>query len=73
VVVPITDWKNPYAARPWMVKLEPSIGNGLAKASAVDTFQIRSVSETRLIRKLGQLSESEMSLISQVLAIVLSI
>jgi mRNA interferase MazF len=73
VIVPLTDWKDSFAPRPWMVKLEPSTENNLAKISAVDTFQIRSVSETRLVRKLGLASESSMLLISQALAIVLSI
>jgi mRNA interferase MazF len=73
VIVPVTDWKDNFAARTWMVRLEPSTENNLAKISAVDTFQIRSVSENRLLRKLGVLSESEMLLISQALAIVLSI
>lgn len=56
-----------------MLKLEPLTENGLGKISAVDTFQIRSVSETRLIRQLGQISELEIQLVSQALAIVLSI
>jgi len=56
-----------------MVRLEPSTENNLAKISAVDTFQIRSVSESRLIRKIGELSESSILLISQALAIVLSL
>lgn len=73
VIVPITDWKDRYAVRLWMVRLEPSIESGLTKVSAVDTFQIRSVSETRLVRKLGQLSDLEMQLVSQALAIVLSL
>lgn len=73
VIVPVTDWKERYSIRPWMVKLEPSTENSLAKVSGVDTFQIRSVSETRLIRKLGQLSESEMQMISEALAVVLSL
>lgn len=73
VIVPVTDWKERYSIRPWMVKLEPSTENSLAKVSGVDTFQIRSVSETRLIRKLGQLSESEIQMISQALAVVLSL
>ncbi|MFN7658650.1 MAG: type II toxin-antitoxin system PemK/MazF family toxin, partial [Dolichospermum sp.] len=59
--------------RPWMVKLEPSVENNLAKVYGVDTFQIRSVSEIRLMRKLGQLSESEMQMISEALAVVLSL
>jgi mRNA interferase MazF len=73
VIVPLTDWKDSFAVRPWMVKLEPSTENNLAKISAVDTFQIRSVSESRLLRKLGDASESSMLLISQALGIVLSI
>jgi mRNA interferase MazF len=73
VIVPVTDWKERYAVRPWMVRLEPSIENGLVKVSGVDTFQIRSLSETRLVRKLGQLSDSEMQLVSQALAVVLNI
>ncbi|WP_407887001.1 type II toxin-antitoxin system PemK/MazF family toxin [Scytonema sp. NUACC26] len=73
VIVPVTDWKDSFGARPWMVRLEPSTENNLTKTSAVDTFQIRSVSENRLVRKLGEVSESEMLLITQGLAIVLSI
>lgn len=57
VIVPITDWKGRYAARSWMVSLDITSKNGLTKLSAVDTFQIRSVSETRLIRKLGHLPD----------------
>lgn len=73
VIVPVTDWKDSFVTRLWMVKLEPSAKNSLAKISGVDTFQIRSVSENRLLRKIGNVSESEMLLISQALAIVLSI
>jgi len=39
VIVPITDWKERYATRPWMVHLQPTIDNGLSKPSGVDTFQ----------------------------------
>ena len=73
VIVPVTDWKERYYIRPWMVKLEPSVENNLAKVSGVDTFKMRSVSEIRLMRKLGQLSESEMQMISEALAVVLSL
>ncbi|NJL35705.1 MAG: type II toxin-antitoxin system PemK/MazF family toxin [Leptolyngbyaceae cyanobacterium RM2_2_4] len=73
IIVPITDWKERYATRPWMVKLEPSSENGLSKSSAVDTFQIRSVSETRLIRLLGKLTNTEIAAISEALATVLSL
>ncbi len=73
VIVPITDWKERFAIRPWMVKVEPTSENSLVKVPAVDTFQIRSASETRLIKQLGKLSDTLMQLVSQALAIVLSI
>ena len=73
VIVPITDWKGRYAARSWMVSLDITSKNGLTKLSAVGTFQIRSVSETRLIRKLGHLPDSDIPLVSQALATVLSL
>ncbi len=70
VIVPITDWKERYTIRPWMVRLEPDSTNGLTKNSAVDTFQVRSVSETRLTRQLGTLSDADMGMVSEALAIV---
>jgi len=65
IIVPITDWKPPYANFPWMVYLEPDQQNGLSKKSGADTFQVRSVDQARLTRKLGQLPEP---LIEQILA-----
>ncbi len=73
VIVPITDWKERYTIRPWMVRLEPDSTNGLTKSSAVDTFQVRSVSETRLTRQLGTLSDADMGMVSEALAIVFSL
>jgi mRNA interferase MazF len=54
-----------------MVRLEPSVENGLTKPSAVDTFQVRSISQQRLVRQLGILSDEQMQNISKALAIVL--
>jgi len=73
VIVPITDWKEIFATRPWMVCLQPSISNGLSKISGADTFQVRSVSESRLVKSLGRLDDDTMQLISAALAIVLAI
>jgi mRNA interferase MazF len=53
VIVPITEWKERYTERDWIVRLEPSGANGLSKLSAADTFQVRSVSQERLIRQLA--------------------
>ncbi|WP_293342749.1 type II toxin-antitoxin system PemK/MazF family toxin [Microcoleus sp. CAWBG58] len=73
VIVPITDWKERYTERNWMVRLEPSSENGLAKVSAADTFQVRSVSQQRFVRQLGVLSETIMEEIADALTIVLDL
>ncbi len=51
IVVPVTDWKERYSIVPWMMRLTPSATNGLGKESAADCFQIRCVSQERLINK----------------------
>jgi mRNA interferase MazF len=56
VIVPFTEWKERYAQAPWMVKIDPEEQNGLSKSSAADAIQIRSVSQQRLVQKLGYLS-----------------
>lgn len=73
VIVQITDWKERFAIRPWMICIQPSPENGLSKISDADTFQVRSVSETRLTKKLGQVENDTMQQISEALAIVLAI
>ena len=57
VIVPITDWKDRYDIAPWMIKIEPNSRNGLTKDSSADCFQVRSVSQDRFIKKLGNISE----------------
>jgi mRNA interferase MazF len=47
-IAPITECKEHYSNYPWMVKVIPSEQNGLIKVSALDCFQIRSVSVERL-------------------------
>jgi mRNA interferase MazF len=73
IIAPITDWKPNYAQVPWMVHVQPNSQNGLTKPSAVDTFQVRSVSETRFIRRMGVLNAGTMQSIESALAEVLEI
>lgn len=58
VVVPITEWKEHYARAIWMVKIEADNLNKLTEASAVDTFQIRSISTSRFMKKIGSVSSA---------------
>jgi mRNA interferase MazF len=53
IVAPLTDFKNHYKKVPWMVTTKPTKENGLLKISAIDLFQVRSVSQKRLVKKLG--------------------
>jgi len=72
VIVPITDWKDRYDMAPWMVRLEPTAGNGLNKISAADAFQVRSVAQKRISRRLGKLTGNSMQEITTALSAVLS-
>jgi len=65
VIVPFTEWKDRYAQAPWMVKIDPDEQNHLTKASAADALQIRSVSQQRLVKKLGALSSMQIANIVQ--------
>lgn len=57
IIVPVTDWKDHYSIAPWMVKLSPTNENNLTKASAADCFQVRSLSQERLIKKIGTIDD----------------
>ena len=70
VVVPLTDWKSHYEQAAWMVKIGPNAENGLAKDSAADTFQIRSVSTARFIRKIGEITREEIEKIVNAIGLV---
>ena len=63
IIAPLTDWKENYGIYPWMVKITPTTQNGLAKVSAVDCFQIRSLSVERFAARLGSV---EPEIIAQV-------
>ena len=60
IVAPVTGWKAHFSDAAWLVRVEPDPANGLEKASAVDTFQMRSVSESRFVGQLGRLSGDDM-------------
>lgn len=56
VIVPITEWKKNFYGAVWIVKIDPNGYNNLIKASAIDCFQIRSISTRRFLRKIGSVS-----------------
>ncbi|MDZ7696010.1 MAG: type II toxin-antitoxin system PemK/MazF family toxin [Deltaproteobacteria bacterium] len=56
VIVPITEWKDHFQGALWLVKIAPDNQNNLMKPSTADTFQIRSVSTKRFLKKSGSVS-----------------
>ena len=73
VIAPITDYKTHYDSVSWMVELFPDGLNNLSKRSVVDLFQLRSVSQIRLIRKIGKMIDEEFQRILEATKIVFGI
>ena len=69
LVVPITDWKPVFASFPWFVELTPNPTNGLSKPSGADSFQVKSVSETRFARRLGRITDAQTTEIADAIAL----
>ena len=68
IVVPLTDWKIAFASVPWFVLVPPTPENGLRKSSAADTFQTKSISLARFVRRLGEISEDQADEIAEAIA-----
>jgi mRNA interferase MazF len=73
IIVPLTEWNESFARAPWHIKVEATPQNGLSKASSADTYQVRSISVQRLIRRIGRIDESIMDNINQGLLISLAL
>lgn len=71
LIAPVTDWKDRYNTNLWHVKILPDSANGLTKASAIDTLQVRGVDLQRFIRKLGRLPSSTMEEVTAAIAAVI--
>ncbi|MDQ3234001.1 MAG: type II toxin-antitoxin system PemK/MazF family toxin [Pseudobdellovibrionaceae bacterium] len=72
IVVPLTDIGGFRPAK-LFVPISPRNENGLKKPSLVDTFQVRCVSESRIGRKLGQVTPEIMDEVRTRLAAILDI
>jgi mRNA interferase MazF len=69
IVVPVTDWKPHYANASWLVHLPASPTNGLSKDSGADAFQVKSVSENRFVRRLGEVTSQQLDDIASAIAL----
>ena len=71
VVVPLTGWNERYAASAWLVRVDPSPGNGLTKPSAADAFQVRGAALERFGERLGTLPDAVVTRIVAAVALTL--
>jgi mRNA interferase MazF len=55
LVVPLTSWQPMFTNFSWLVQVSPSQENGLAKVSAANPLQTRSVSLERFTQRVGVL------------------
>lgn len=69
LIVPITDWKPSYAGYPWFIELPGSPKNGLSKHSGADAFQTKSISESRFVRRLGEVTAAQLDEIAEAIAL----
>ena len=73
VVVPLTHWQDNFTEGEWLIKISSTPEDGLDQTSAADTFQVRSVSEERTHRRIGTLSEHQVTKITEGLIRVLGL
>ena len=73
IIVPLTEWNDGFSKAPWHIKVKVTPRNGLSKDSSADTYQVRSISEKRLIRKIGELEDSIIDLINKGLVLSLAL
>jgi mRNA interferase MazF len=64
ISAPLTSKIKNYQGNP---VIEPNDRNGLTKSSELMMFHIRSISKERLVRKIGEISSSELELAMQTL------
>lgn len=73
VIVPIIGYKDIHKGKSWLVIIEPNEANGLSKISTADALNIRSVSNERIIKKIGSVDESTYQELIEAMKVVLDI
>ncbi len=70
LVVPLTEWKDTFAGKIWLVQVASDSTNGLTKTSAADTLQLRGLDTSRFVQKMGTASESVMASVAAAIAAI---
>ncbi len=72
VVVPLIGYKDIHNNKSWLIPIDATLKNGLVKKSTADALNIRSVSDTRIIKKIGVLDEGNYLKLLDAMKIVLN-
>jgi len=54
---------------PWFVQIPASQSSGLIKDSGADAFQVKSLSENRFVRRIGNVTNAQMEQIASAIAL----
>jgi mRNA interferase MazF len=73
LVAPLTERKDAFSQRLWLVRVDPDANNGLHKTSAADLLQVRGIDTRRLITPLGQVSPHLLEKMTAALAVVVEL
>jgi len=73
IVVPITGWKKHWEENPFFVVIAPDDQNRLKKKSAIDCFQIRSISHNRFMGCIGKIADNQMREVKRAISLILDI
>ncbi|MCR2067279.1 type II toxin-antitoxin system PemK/MazF family toxin [Campylobacter helveticus] len=71
IVVPITSWQDKFETWDWMLKLNANTLNGLAKDSAINCYQIKSISLERFVKKIGVVNPHTLKMINLIITSIL--
>jgi mRNA interferase MazF len=70
IIVPVTEWQPSFEGNFWHVQIQPTQANGLAKVSAADALQVRSLSVERFVKCRGHATKQEIEEVVQALAAI---
>ena len=73
IVVPFTTYRDKHDRFPWCVSVKPNQRNGLDNKSTADTFQIKSVSMERFVRRIGVVSSATLDDVVAAVAICIEL
>ena len=65
----MTDWKPHYAQASCFVAVPATAANGLSKDSGADAFQVKSVSDRRFVKRLGDATSQQLDVIAAAVAL----